>query len=83
MQDLTLSANSEDGQKQAVSLLESHLGMDSHVFMHLGTTSGQGAGFTVSAGAELTGLVVIAVVSVEIGQTVVDKLLVEVMTLVE
>lgn len=83
MQDLTLSANSEDGQKQAVSLLESHLGMESHVFMHLGTTSGQGAGVTVSAGVELTGLVVIAVVSVGDGQTVVDTLLVEVLTWVE
>jgi hypothetical protein len=83
MQDLTLSANSEDGQKQAVSLLESHLGMESHVFMHLGTTSGQGAGFTVSTGAVVTGLVVMAVVSVGAGQTVVDKLRVEVLTWVE
>lgn len=50
MQDLTLSANSEDGQKHAVSLLDSHLGMESHVFMHLGTTSGQGAGTTDEVG---------------------------------
>jgi hypothetical protein len=77
MQDLTLSANSEDGQKQAVSLLESHCGMESHVFMHLGTTPGQGAGTTDevgSAGVELTGLVVMAIVSVEDVHTVVDKL---------
>lgn len=83
MQDLTLSANSEDGQKQAVSLLESHLGTESHVFMHLGTTSGQGAGFTVSTGAVLTGLVEIAVDLEGSGQTVVDKLRVEVLTWVE
>lgn len=43
MQEPTLSVNSDDGQKQAASLLESHFGMESQVLMHLGTTSGQGA----------------------------------------
>jgi hypothetical protein len=43
MQEVTLSVNSEDGQKQAASLLESHLGIDSQVFIHLGTKLGHGA----------------------------------------
>jgi hypothetical protein len=51
--------------------------MESHVFMHLGTTPGQAAGTTDevgSAGVKLTGLVVMALVSVEDVHTVVDKL---------
>lgn len=55
MHPLTLSVNSVDGQKHAVSLLESHFGMESHVLRHLGTTLGQGA---VTAG----GLGTVAVV---------------------
>jgi hypothetical protein len=43
MQEVTLSVNSEDGQKQAASLLESHLGIESQVFIHLGTKLGHGA----------------------------------------
>jgi hypothetical protein len=43
MQEVTLSVNSEDGQKQAASLLESHLGIESQVLIHLGTNSGHGA----------------------------------------
>jgi hypothetical protein len=62
MQDWTLSVNWEDGQKQAVSLLESHLGIESHVFMHLGTSSGHGAGVGVfgTSVAAVTQLVVTA-----------------------
>lgn len=79
MQDLTLSANSEDGQKHAVSLLESHFGIESHVFMHMGTRSGHGAGTTDevgSAGVEMIALVVIwlAPVTAGDGHTVVDTL---------
>lgn len=44
MQDWTLLVNSEEGQKQAASLLDSHLGIESQVFMHLGTSSGHGTG---------------------------------------
>jgi hypothetical protein len=44
MQVVTFSVNSEEGQKQAASLLESHFGTESQVFKHLGTNSGQGAG---------------------------------------
>jgi hypothetical protein len=44
MQSSTLLVNSDDGQKQAASLLESHFGMESQVLMHVGTTPGQGAG---------------------------------------
>lgn len=43
MHPLTLSVNSVDGQKHPTSLLESHLGIESHVLRHLGTTLGQGA----------------------------------------
>jgi hypothetical protein len=38
-----LSVNSVDGQKQATSLFEAHLGIDSQVFIHLGTRLGHGA----------------------------------------
>jgi hypothetical protein len=50
MQVVTFSVNSEDGQKQAASLLESHLGTESQVFKHLGTNSGHGAGTTDVSG---------------------------------
>ena len=37
---ITLWANSEDGQRQVIWLLESHLGMVNQVIIHLGTTGG-------------------------------------------
>lgn len=63
MQVVTFSVNSEDGQKQAASLLESHLGTESQVFKHLGTNSGQGAGTTDVLG-------MLGLVSVSVGQLV-------------
>jgi hypothetical protein len=55
---MTLSVNSEDGQKQLASLLELHLGSKlSQVLIHLGTTLGQGAEGTGVAVTEGTSLV--------------------------
>jgi hypothetical protein len=98
MQELTLSVNLVDGQKHAASLLESQLGIESHVLRHLGTTLGQGAVTTGGLGA------VAVVVQIELviggwvcttdvvlvsgstgvdGQTVVDTGYVEVTNIVE
>jgi hypothetical protein len=61
---MTLSVNSEDGQKQLASLLESHLGSRlSQVLIHLGTTLGHGAegtdeGVVVTEGTSLVSLAV-------------------------
>lgn len=58
MQDSTLWVKSVEGQKHAASLLEAHLGIPSHVLIHFGSTSGQGAGTTGvsgTAGLVLTG----------------------------
>jgi hypothetical protein len=57
MQSSTLPVNSDDGQKQAASLLESHFGMESQVLMHLGTTSGQGAGTIDESGVAVAVLI--------------------------
>lgn len=99
MHPLTLSVNLVDGQKHAVSLLESHFGIVSHVLRHLGTTLGQGAVTTggglgsvavvkelVIEGCECTirGEVVLGLVSAGLeGQTVVDNGYVEVTKTVE
>lgn len=58
--------NSEEGQKQAASLLESHLGIDSHVFMHFGTSSGHGAGVGTLGVVEIVVAAVIQLVEVEL-----------------
>lgn len=58
--------NSEEGQKQAASLFESHLGIDSHVFMHLGTSSGHGAGVGMLGVVETVVAAVIQLVEVEL-----------------
>lgn len=75
---VTFSVNSEDGQKQAASLFESHLGTESQVFRHLGTNSGQGAGTTDVSGT--SGLVLVMLVELggalvgASGQTVVEAI---------
>jgi hypothetical protein len=81
--------NSEDGQKQAASLLESHLGTESQVFKHFGTSSGQGAGtIDVLGMAGLVSVVGLGGASVvrsvgRGGHTVVEATYVEVVTVVE
>jgi hypothetical protein len=89
IQVVTFSVNSEDGQKQPASLLESHLGTESQVFKHLGTNSGQGAGTMDELGmAGLVMVVGLGGASVERsvgpgGHTVVEATYVEVTTVVE
>ena len=67
MQAMTLLVKSEDGQKQAVSALESHLGRSSQVLMHLGTTVGHSDG---GRGGEDGALVGWMIVLVEVRVTV-------------
>lgn len=77
MQASTFSVNFEEGQKHPASLLEWHLGIVSHVFMHFGNVSGHETG--TMGGLRGAGLVVTAVgletgtgAGDEEGHTVVD-----------